>query len=43
MQPGDVERTYADITKIKNLVGYAPKNSFKMGVEKFYKWYKEKR
>ncbi|MGL5950943.1 MAG: GDP-mannose 4,6-dehydratase, partial [Cetobacterium sp.] len=42
MQPGDVERTYADLTKIKNLVGYAPKNTFKQGIEKFVKWYFEK-
>lgn len=42
MQPGDVERTYADLTKIKRLVGYAPENSFKEGVEKFVKWYFEK-
>nr|MBP9510609.1 GDP-mannose 4,6-dehydratase [Fusobacteriaceae bacterium] len=42
MQPGDVERTYADLTKIKRLVGYAPENSFKQGVEKFVKWYFEK-
>lgn len=42
MQPGDVERTYADLTKIKYLVGYEPKNNFRQGVEKFVKWYFEK-
>ncbi|MGL6119657.1 MAG: GDP-mannose 4,6-dehydratase [Fusobacteriaceae bacterium] len=42
MQPGDVERTYADLTKIKKLVGYEPKNNFKQGIEKFVQWYFEK-
>ncbi|MGL4862407.1 MAG: epimerase, partial [Cetobacterium sp.] len=39
MQPGDVNRTYADLTKIKNLVGYEAENTFKEGIEKFIKWY----
>lgn len=42
MQPGDVNRTYADLTKIKNLVGYEADNTFRQGVEKFVKWYFEK-
>lgn len=41
MQPGDVERTFADISKAKNLIGYNPKTSFKNGIENFAKWYKE--
>ena len=40
MQPGDVERTYADITKAKTLLEYNPKTTFKEGIEKFVKWYK---
>lgn len=40
MQPGDVERTYADISKAKSLIGYEPKTSFKKGIENFVKWYK---
>lgn len=39
MQPGDVERTYADITKAKNLLGYEPKTTFKEGIQKFVEWY----
>lgn len=39
MQPGDVNRTYADLTKIKKLVGYKADNTFRMGIEKFVKWY----
>ena len=41
MQMGDVERTYADIRKAKELLGYVPKVSFKEGIEKFVNWYKE--
>lgn len=40
MQPGDVERTFADISKAKELIGYNPKTSFKKGIENFVKWYK---
>jgi UDP-glucuronate 4-epimerase len=41
MQPGDVDRTFADISKAKKLIGYYPKTSFKEGIERFIKWYKE--
>lgn len=40
MQPGDVERTYADITKAKKLLGYNPRTTFKDGIKKFVEWYK---
>ena len=40
MQPGDVERTYADISKAKKLINYEPTISFEEGIEKFIKWYK---
>lgn len=41
MQPGDVDRTFADITKAKNTIGYDPKTDFTVGINKFVKWYKE--
>ena len=41
MQPGDVNRTYADISKAKKLIGYEPKVSFEEGIKNFVKWYKE--
>ena len=41
MQPGDVERTYADISKAKALIGYEPKVSFEQGIKNFVEWYKE--
>lgn len=42
MQPGDVDRTYADISKAKKMLGYEPTTSFQEGIEKFIRWYKEK-
>ena len=41
MQPGDVDRTYADISKAKELIGYEPKTTFEDGIRKFVEWYKE--
>lgn len=38
MQPGDVDRTYADVSKAKGLFGYEPKWSFRQGIEKFVEW-----
>ena len=40
MQPGDVDRTYADISKAKKLIGYSPKTSFEEGIKKFVEWYR---
>ena len=40
MQLGDVEKTYADITYIKELINYEPKTSIKKGIRNFAKWYK---
>ena len=40
MQPGDVDRTFADISKAKKLIEYNPKTSFKEGIENFVEWYK---
>ena len=42
MQPGDVNITFADISKAKELIGYEPKTEFKQGIKKFVEWYKEK-
>ena len=41
MQPGDVDRTYADISKARKLIGYSPRTSFEEGIRKFVEWYKE--
>jgi len=37
-QPGDVETTFADITKARNELGYNPGFSFKEGIEQFIRW-----
>ena len=42
MQPGDVQRTNADITKAKKMIGYNPETNFKDGIDKFIKWYKKR-
>ena len=41
MQQGDVEMTFADITKAKKLIGYEPKTSFEQGIQNFVNWYKD--
>ena len=41
MQPGDVLRTFADISKSKKILGYNPKTGFQDGIEKFIKWLKK--
>lgn len=38
MQPGDVERTFADITKARRLLGYAPRWEFREGIREFVQW-----
>lgn len=38
MQPGDVNRTCADITHSKEIIGYNPQTTFKEGIKKFIKW-----
>lgn len=41
MQPGDVERTYADTTRLEATVGYKPQTEIEVGINKFVKWYKQ--
>ena len=40
-QPGDVPKTFADISKAKKLLGYAPGTRFNEGLDKFYDWFAE--
>lgn len=40
MQQGDVDGTFADISKAKELLGYEPKIKFEDGIKKFIDWYK---
>ncbi|MBX7533915.1 GDP-mannose 4,6-dehydratase [Qipengyuania sp. 1XM1-15A] len=41
MQPGDVEKTYADIDAIQRDIGYQPTTSIEQGIPQFVKWYRE--
>jgi UDP-glucuronate 4-epimerase len=41
MQPGDVQRTAADLTKSSAVLGYTPKTPFSEGVRRFVQWYRE--
>lgn len=38
-QPGDVQRTYADISKARRRLGYDPKVSLRDGLKRFSEWF----
>ena len=40
MQPGDVERTYADLSAIQRDFGFTPKTSIEEGLRRFADWYR---
>lgn len=40
-QKGDVDATYADISKAKKLLGYKPKVSIEDGIQNLYDWYSD--
>lgn len=42
MQPGDVIKTNADITKARTLIGYKPATDFQNGIKKFMEWFLRK-
>ncbi|HAN29156.1 MAG TPA: NAD-dependent epimerase [Haliea salexigens] len=39
MQPGDVAETYADVSALRELTGYAPRTGVADGVARFVDWY----
>ncbi len=39
LQPGDVQKTFAEITKARNELGYAPKFDIRTGIQNFVTWY----
>lgn len=41
MQPGDVYRTYADVTDLINDFGFKPNTPIAVGLNKFVQWYRE--
>ena len=40
MQPGDVTATYADVSQLQALTGYAPKIMLEAGLARFVDWYR---
>ena len=40
MQPGDVYATYAEVTELKNAIGFLPSTPLQIGIERFVKWYR---
>lgn len=40
MQPGDVNRTYADVSKARSMLGYRPRWQFEDGIREFVQWYR---
>jgi len=42
-QPGDVQATYADISRAAARIGYAPKCPVEAGIPRFVAWYREQR
>jgi UDP-glucuronate 4-epimerase len=43
LQPGDVEITYADVSKARKLLGYSPSTSITKGLTLFNEWYVQTR
>ncbi|SNY15340.1 UDP-glucuronate 4-epimerase [Orenia metallireducens] len=41
MQPGDVKRTYADVSDLEEDIDFKPDTSIEEGIGKFVEWYKE--
>ena len=42
MQPGDVHKTYADISAIERDLGFAPTTPLSVGIPKFVRWYRDR-
>jgi UDP-glucuronate 4-epimerase len=41
MQPGDVLKTYADVSDLEEAIGFRPNTSIEEGLGKFVDWYKD--
>jgi UDP-glucuronate 4-epimerase len=40
-QPGDIYKSFADVSKLQALTDYSPKVKMEEGIERFVKWYRE--
>ena len=43
LQPGDVQRTYADVTKAGSDLGYAPNTQISDGLKRFVEWLRQEK
>jgi len=41
MQPGDVDKTFANISKARKLLDYSPHTDIETGIEQFVAWYRD--
>ena len=41
MQPGDVEATFADTTRLRGATGFAPHTPLAEGLARFVAWYRD--
>ncbi len=41
MQPGDVEQTFADTTRLNRVIDFVPRTSLETGLQRFVQWYLE--
>jgi len=41
LQPGDVDRTYADVSKAKSRLGYRPSTDIRTGLARFVAWFRQ--
>jgi UDP-glucuronate 4-epimerase len=40
-QPGDVQRTFASVTKARQLLGYNPRTPMEEGIRRFVEWFRQ--
>lgn len=40
VRPGDVSRTFADVTRARRLLGYDPRTEFREGIRRFVEWFR---
>jgi UDP-glucuronate 4-epimerase len=41
MQPGDVEQTFADTSRLNSVIDFVPKTSLETGLKNFVRWYQD--
>ena len=41
LQPGDVPSTFADTSKLQELIDFVPQTSVRVGISKFVTWYRQ--